>query len=93
MGKITSRLPRSCPSCDPEEFDKGMERAQELLQKGCDALDEGRFWSGVALGVAGGLQGLGTMLCHPAETIGDLCSPDDKDEPEDVDADDSEAAD
>jgi len=83
MDEITSPPPRPCPFCDPEGFDKGMERAQALLQKGCDALDDNRFWSGVALGCAGIFRGFGTILCHPVEAIEDLCTSDESEDAED----------
>jgi hypothetical protein len=74
MGKDT--IGPSAPRWDPEAYQRGMDRANELLQKGCHALDEARFWHGVALGTMGLLAALGTALCHPAETIEDLCTPD-----------------
>jgi len=76
MDKITSPPPHPGPFCDPEGYDKGMDRAPALLQKGCDALDDGRFWAGVALGFTGSFRGFGTILCHPVDTTEDLCTPD-----------------
>lgn len=83
MHRTTSPPPRPCPFCDPDGYEKGMDRAQALLDKGCNALDKDRFWAGVALGLAGILRALGTMLCHPTETIEDLCGPDDEREGDD----------
>jgi len=87
MHKITTPPPRPCPLCAPETFTEGMDRAQALLQKGCDALDDDRFWSGVALGFAGVCRGFGTILCHPVEAIEDLCSTDTPDEAPDAEGD------
>jgi hypothetical protein len=63
------------PPPDPaprETYDKGMDRATRLVSRGSDALDDGRFGRGVALGVLGVAAAVATIAAHPAAAVADL---------------------
>ncbi len=73
---------------DPNDFRESLDQAEELLGKGCEAIDGGRFWRGVGLGLTGLLGGLLAIARHPIEACRDLLAPEDEpeakeDEPED----------
>ena len=72
MGKQTTPWPTR-PTWDPKGYAKAMDRAERIVNRANERLDEGQFWSGVAMGLVGTCYAVGTVLTHPCETIADLC--------------------
>lgn len=57
---------------DRESYDKSMDRAGRLVDRGSQALDDGSFTRGVALGLVGIAAGLSTIVTNPLQALADL---------------------
>ncbi|OGV64634.1 MAG: hypothetical protein A3K19_29860 [Lentisphaerae bacterium RIFOXYB12_FULL_65_16] len=55
-----------------ETYDHGIDRATRLVERGSQALDNGRFGRGLVLGIFGIMACLATVATHPVEAAADL---------------------